>query len=168
MYKKSVAIIVPAAFVAAFLVSTNASARQIVTLSGTYSRGQVKKNCDASGGAYISFHDGSYSCYSQSGNGNVVDCNKRGKCTGSIPRESKPPHTISGILHPPSGVKTTGGANDRHLGHGRVVKTSGLKTKTIDRTRGGPTDSGGKGLASYRSTGTTFPNGDEHHEGRHH
>jgi hypothetical protein len=65
-------------------------------------------------------------------------------------------------------LKTTGGANGRRLGHGRVVKTSGLKTKTIYRTRGGPTDSGGKGLASYRSTGTTFPNSDQHHEGRHH
>jgi hypothetical protein len=110
MHKKSVAIIVPALFVAAIVVSTNASARQINTLGGTHTRGQVKKDCDANGGAYIDFGKNGYSCYSQSGNGNVVDCNNRRKCTGSIPRQSKPPHTIGGILHPPSaGIKSSGG-----------------------------------------------------------
>ena len=167
MYKKFVAIIVPAAFVAALLVSTSASAKpQQVSLSGTFSRGQVKKDCDAVGGTYTDEHSYGYGCLAN--NGNIVNCNKSGKCTGSIPRQGKPPHTIGGILHLPSGVKTTGGANGRHLGHGRVVKTSGLKTKTIDRSRGGPTDSGGKGLVSYRSSGTTFPKSDEHHEGRRH
>jgi hypothetical protein len=165
MYKKSVAIIAPALFAAAMFLSTDAFATK-VSISGTWSRSQIKKDCEAnSKGSYQTFSDGSYGCVAN--NGNAVDC-KSGKCTGFIPRQSKPPHTIGGILHLPSGVKTTGGANGRRLGHGRVVKTSGLKTKTIDRTREGPTDSGGKGLASYRSTGTTFPKGDEHHEGRRH
>jgi hypothetical protein len=42
MYKKSVAIIVPAVLAATMLVTTNASAKP-VTLSGTFSRSQVKR-----------------------------------------------------------------------------------------------------------------------------
>jgi hypothetical protein len=138
MHKASiVTIVAPALFAAAVMVSTGACARQIVTLSGTHSRGEVKKDCNASGGAYISFHDGSYSCYSQSGNGNVVDCNKSGKCTGSIPRQNKPPRTIGGILQPPSGVKTTGGDTTWTGGHHHPVKISGFKPPSGIKTTGG-------------------------------
>jgi hypothetical protein len=156
MRRKCIAVLVPAVFVAALVVSTSASARQIVTLSGTHSRGEVKKDCDASGGAYISFHDGSYSCYSQSGNGNVVDCNKRGKCTGSIPRQSKPSHTIGGILHPPSGVKTTGGNAPWKGGHHHPVKVSGYKPPSRVKTMGG-----------NNHKPVTIMHNEEHHSGGH-
>jgi hypothetical protein len=148
-----VTIIAPALFAAAVIVPTNASARQIVTLSGTHSRGEVKKDCDASGGAYISFHDGSYSCYSQSGNGNVVDCNKGGKCTGSIPRQRKPPRTIGGILQPPSGVKTTGRNTSWTGGHHHPVKVSGFQPPSNIKTMGGSDKS------------VTITHVEEHHSG---
>jgi hypothetical protein len=151
-----VTIIAPALFAAAVIVPTNASARQIVTLSGTHSRGEVKNDCNASGGAYISFHDGSYSCYSQSGNGNVVDCNKSGKCTGSIPRQNKPPRTIGGILQPPSGVKTTGGNAPWQGGHHHPVKISGLKSPSGAKTTGSGDKSG------------TIMHTDERHSGGNH
>jgi hypothetical protein len=161
MYKKCV-VIVPALFAAMVSVSTSASAKpQQVTLSGTFSRSQVKKDCAAVGGHYDDEHSYGYGCLAN--NGNIVNCNNRGKCTGSIPRQSNPPHTISGILHPPSGVKTIGGAKSPNHGV-RPIKVGASKAGIY---RSHPTDSGGKGLAGYRSTGPTFPKSAEHHESMH-
>lgn len=133
MRKKSIAMAVPALFVA-IVVSTGASARHISTLNGTFSRSQVKKDCSANGGAYIDWGKNGYSCYSTSGNGNVVDCNNRGKCTGSIPRQSKPSHTIGGISHPPSaGIKSLGIAPN---GPWRPARSTGFRRPASEETSG--------------------------------
>lgn len=164
-------------FAAVMMLPGIALATKEVSIGGTVSRGQLKNDCAAVGGSYTST-GGHYSCYN-SKNDNLVYCTSNGKCTGWVTRQA-PSHTVSGILHSPSGVKTTGratspkhgvrrvkfgGVKARHLGHGRVVKIGGLKTKPIYRSH--PTDSGGKGLTSYHSTGPTFPMA-EHHGGRHH
>lgn len=134
MRKISIAMAVPALF-AAIIVSTSASARQISTLSGTISRSQVKKDCSANGGAYIDWGKNGYSCYSTSGNGNVVDCNNRGKCTGSVPRQSKPSHTISGIPHPPSaGIKSPASAPNDNW---HPAQSAGFKRPASGDTLGG-------------------------------
>lgn len=151
----------------AFALACNAAWATRVTINGTYSRSQVKKDCDAVGGSCdnCTGKSGGYSC-SNLNNNNTVYCLSNGRCTGWIPGRSRPPHTLGGILHAPAGVKTTGGVTGgRHMGHGRVIKAGGLKTKAIYRSH--PTDSGGKGLTGYRSTGPTFPNSTEHHNGRH-
>src|SRR6185437_8249472 len=133
MRKKSIVIAVPALFIA-IAVSTSASARQISGLNGTFSRSQVKKDCSADGGAYIDWGKNGYSCYSTSGNGNVVDCNNRGKCTGSVPRQSKPSHTIGGISHPPSaGIKSLGSAPNGQL---RPAQVTGFKRPASEDTLG--------------------------------
>ena len=156
MRRKCIAMLIPAVFVAALVVSTSASARHVVTLSGTYSRGQVKKDCDAAGGAYIDSGGAGYACFSQSGNGNVVDCNNRGKCTGSIPRQSHPPHTIGEILRPPSaGIKSSGG-NAPPKGHHHPVKVSGFKPPSGVKTTGG-----------NNNRPITITRTEEHHSGGH-
>jgi hypothetical protein len=124
MRKSCIAIAVPALFVA-IAVPTSASARHIITLSGTYSRSQVKKDCDAVGGVYQSDSSG-YFCASTS-NGNSVNCNNRGKCTGSIPRQSRPSRTIGGILHPPSAGLSSSANDGAPNGHRPPVKFGGFR-----------------------------------------
>lgn len=156
MRKNYIAVLVPAVFVAAFAVSPSASARHVVTLSGTYSRSQVKKDCDAAGGAYIDSGGAGYACFSQSGNGNVVNCNNRGKCTGSIPRQGKPPRTIGGILHPPSaGLKSSGG-NVPPKAHTHPVKITGFRPPSGVKTTGGG-----------NAAPVTISRSQEHHSGGH-
>lgn len=142
-----------------------------VSISGTHSREEIKSTCLKAGGEYGE-EKGGYGCINSCGSGKQsvcgVECTGNGKCSGTVPRAGRAPYTLGGILYATSGVKTAGGVNGRRLGHGRVVKTSGLQTKTIYRTGRGPTDSGGKGLTSYHSAGSAFPNGNDHHEGRRH
>jgi hypothetical protein len=156
MRRKYIAMLVPAVFVASLVVSTSASARHIVTLSGTYSRSQVKKDCDAAGGAYIDSGGAGYACFSQSGNGNVVDCKNSGKCTGSIPRKGNPSHTLGGILRPPSaGIRSTGNnAPPKH--HHHPVKFSGYKPPSGVKTMGG-----------NKNKPVTITHNEEHHSGGH-
>lgn len=124
MSKTCIALAV-SALLATIVVPTSASARHVFTLSGTYSRSQVKKDCDAVGGVYQS-DSGGYFCASTS-NGNSVNCNNRGKCTGSIPRQGRPPRTLGGLLHPPSaGVRSSGNSAPPNR-HGVPVKFSGFK-----------------------------------------
>lgn len=153
MYKKSVAIMVPAVLAATMLVTANASAKP-VTLSGTFSRSQVKKDCAAvSGGHFGSYSDGSYSCVNVN-NGNSVHCTGKGKCYGNVARPGKPPHTIGGILHPPSaGIKSSGG-NAPPSGHRTPVHVGGFKPPS-----GVKTTSGNSGPVIYR--------GEVHHSGGH-
>lgn len=152
MYTKSVTIIVPALFAAALAIPTCASAKpQQITLSGTFSRGQVKKDCDAVGGTFSDSGSYGYGCLAN--NGNIVNCSNRGKCTGSIPREGKPPHTIGGILRPPSGVKTTGGSAPWKGGHHHPVKVTGFKSPSGVKTLG----DGGHAVTITRT--------EEHHSG---
>lgn len=61
------------------------------------------------------------------------------------------------------GAKTTGGPTWPRHGM-RPVNVRGFRTKAFYRTPG-PTDQGGKGLTSYRSTGPTLPT-PEHRGGR--
>lgn len=135
MYKKSVAIIVPAVLAATMLVTTNASAKP-VTLSGTFSRSQVKKDCAAvSGGHFGSYSDGSYSCVNVN-NGNSVHCTGKGKCYGNVVRQGKPPHTIGAILRPPSAGIKSSGANAPPKGHRLPVKISGFRPPSGAKTTG--------------------------------
>jgi hypothetical protein len=158
----------------AFALACNAAWATRVTINGTYSRAQVKKDCDAVGGSCdnCSGKSGGYSC-SNLNNNNTVYCLSNGRCTGWIPRRSHPPHTLSGILRAPSGVKTIGRvtkhgvrpvkAGDlkaRHLGHGRVVKTAGFKNKTIYRRSTGPTNPNGPDVPGKDKGPFTSP---QHH-----
>jgi hypothetical protein len=130
---KCIAVTVPALFVS-IVAATDASARHVFTLSGTYSRSQVKKDCDAAGGAY-QIDGGGYFCVNPS-NGNSVNCNNRGKCTGSIPRQSKPPRTIGGILHPPSAALRSSGNSAPPQGHRPPARVGGFKTPSgVGRNR---------------------------------
>ena len=168
MYKKSVATVVPALFAAAVLASTSAYAYHKVSIGGTVSRGELLKDCEAIGGACGNCRGttGDYSCTNTNtpaGQETNVICSSGGKCNGYVPRQSNPPHTISGILHPPSGVKTTGGAKSPKHGM-RPIKVGPSKAGIY---RSHPTDSGGKGLAGSRSAGPSFPKSAEHHESMH-
>ncbi len=156
MYKKSVAIIFSAALALTMLVTTDASAKP-VTLSGTFSRSQVKKDCAAvSGGHFGSYSDGSYSCVNVN-NGNSVHCTGRGKCYGSVARRGKPPHTIGGILHSPStGVKSSGNNPPSPSGHRRPAKFNGVRPL-----------SGTKAMGGRNSQPVTVMRSEGHHFGGH-
>ena len=64
----------------AVLGSGAAEARK---LGGTWSKGSIKAHCDAAGGSFSSSSKG-YGCL-VSGTASFVDCNNKGKCTGSDP-----------------------------------------------------------------------------------
>lgn len=155
MYKKSVAIIVPALFAAAVLVSSNAAATKI-NISGTWSRSQIKKDCDSVGGSCdnCSGKSGPYSC-SNLNNNNTVYCNSGGKCIGWIPRKSNPPHTLSGVLHTPSGGIKSSGGNAPPQGHRPPVKITGFRPPSGVKTTGGNNGAG------------TIMRHEEHHFGGH-
>ena len=156
----------------AFALACNAVWATRVTIKGTYSRAQVKKDCDAVGGSCdnCTGKSGGYSC-SNLNNNNTVYCLSNGRCTGWIPGRSRPPHTLGGILQAPTGVKTTGGvAGGRHQGHGRVIKAGGFKTKPIYRRSTGPTNPNGPDIPGKDKGPFTSP---QHHgmsmdRGRHH
>jgi len=119
------------------IVPTGASARHVFTLSGTYSRAQVKKDCDAVGGVYQS-DKGGYFCGSVT-NGNSVNCNNRGKCTGSIPRQGRPRRTISGILHSPSGSLRSSGNGTQPNFHRAPAGFRGFKAPSSVGSNSQPT-----------------------------
>lgn len=137
MSKKSIAVIVPALFAAAILVSTGAYATHKVTISGIVSRGQVKKDCDAAGGlcAGCNAKSGGYTCLVvQTGAG--VDCTSKGKCTGYVPRKIHPTHTIGGILHAPSGGIKSSGATVMAKPKRHPVKVTHFKPPSeVERSR---------------------------------
>jgi len=150
MRKKSITILLPAAFAVAILASTSAVAKR-VSISGTWSRSQIKKDCDAVGASYVDDGKNGYSCINL---GTDVTCTNRGKCTGWVPRQRNPPHTIGGILHPPSGVRTTGGNAPWIGGNHHPVNITGFKPPS------GVTTTGGGKPAIVMHT-------DEHRGGRH-
>lgn len=157
MHKKSIAVIVPALFAAAVFLSTDASATR-VTISGTVSRTQLKKDCDAVGGACgnCSGTTGGYSCINigPGGKGQTVTCSAGGKCTGVTRRRSNPSHTIGGFLHPPSaGIKSSGGTAPPRSRH-RPVSISAFRPPSRMKTTGG------------NNTTVTIGH-DEHHSGGH-
>lgn len=133
MQTKSAIMIVPALVAVAVLVSTGAFAKR-VSISGTWSRSQIKKDCDSVGGSYVDDGKNGYSCVSL---GTDVTCTNRGKCTGWVPHQRNPPRTIGGILHPPSGVKTTGGDAPWTGGDHHPVKINGFKPPSGVKTMGG-------------------------------
>ena len=141
MRKKSIAIIVPALFAAAVLVSTNASAYHKVSIGGPVSRGQLLKDCNAVGGlcGNCKGQSGGYSCTNPNNPGGetVVQCTSGGKCTGYIPRKGNPPHTIGGILHPPSGGVKSSGGNQPPNGHPHPVKVRSFRPPSGVKTTGG-------------------------------
>jgi len=152
MCRKYIAMLVPAVFATTVLASTAAFATK-VNISGTWSRSQIKKDCDAVGGAYADLGKNGYLC---DNGGNHVSCNNRGKCTGYNPRQSHPPHTIGGILRPPSaGIKSSGG-NAPPKGHHHPVKVSGFKPPSGVKTTGG-----------NNNRPITITRTEEHHSGGH-
>ncbi len=85
-------------FVAAGALSPYAASATVVKLSGTFSQEQVNKDCAASGGLSFTGTGGTYGCVNPD-NGNSVNCNGKGKCTGVINRatgSSRP--TLGGVL----------------------------------------------------------------------
>jgi hypothetical protein len=150
------------ALVALGLACNSASATH-VSISGTHGSSEIKNTCLNNGGLYQEAGS-TYSCTKACKGGKCSVVCSGGKCDGYVPRGGRPSHTLGGILHPPSGVKTTGGAKGRHLGHGRVVKTSGLKTKAMYRRSTGPTNPNGPDIPGKNKGPFTTP---EHHSGRH-
>lgn len=140
MHKKSAAVVVPALFVAAILVSTSASAYHKVSIGGTVSRGQLLKDCDAVGGlcGNCKGTTGAYSCTNTNNPGGEtsVNCTSGGKCTGYVPRKSSPSHTIGGILHSPVGIKSSGSETPPRSRH-RPVSISAFKPPSRMKTTGG-------------------------------
>ncbi|MGH7153704.1 MAG: hypothetical protein ACREF3_07215 [Acetobacteraceae bacterium] len=137
----------------ASMLPTVASATR-VSISGTWSRSQIKKDCDAAGGVCGNCQgkSGRYECELSPGGGSVY-CTARGKCTGYVPRQRNPPHTLGGILHPPSGIKTTGGGAAPQQGKGRPVNVGG-----VTPAHGGVKTTGG-------NTPITIMRHEEHHSG---
>ena len=67
---------------------------QIVSISGTHSRAEIKSKCDAAGGDYHEEHGSQgqstgYYCGAPSGNG--VSCDNKGKCEGFVNAQTTPP-----------------------------------------------------------------------------
>jgi hypothetical protein len=152
MRTKCIATIVPAVIAAAVLAPTGAFATKI-SISGTWSRSQIKKDCNAVGGAYLDLGKNGYLCDKS---GNHVSCNNRGKCTGYNPRQGNPSHTIGGILRSPSaGIKSSGGGTPPN-GHRHPVKFSGFRPPSGVKT------TGGKAI-----TPVTVGRTQEHHSGGH-
>jgi hypothetical protein len=70
-----------ATFVVASAYSAHTTAKE---LSGTYTPEQVKASCDKVGGEYFpQGQTGTFGCENHD-NGNMVLCNKEGKCTGYV------------------------------------------------------------------------------------
>ncbi len=143
MQKKFVALVVPALLVAGIFLSTDAFATR-VSISGTVSRSQLKKDCDSVGGACGNCNGtkGGYSCVNigPGGTGQTVTCTAGGKCTGVYrqgPHQGVPTHTIGGILHAPSaGIKSSGN-NAPPQGHRPPVKMTGFSPSSGIKTMGG-------------------------------
>ena len=158
MCKKSIAIIVPALFAAVVLLSTTAAAYHKVSIGGSVGRGQLLKDCNAVGGLCggCKATTGTYSCTNTGNPGGetIVTCTSGGKCTGYVPRQSKPPHTIGGILHPPSGIKSSGGETPPRSRH-RPVNISAFRPPLRIKMTGG------------NNTPVTIGRHEAHHSGGH-
>ena len=80
-------------------------ATKIIILSGTFSQDQVAKDCAAiegGGGGFFTTPAGGYGCVNNN-NGNSVQCNSKGKCTGTIFRKVGPSRpTLGGVLGLPT------------------------------------------------------------------
>jgi hypothetical protein len=73
--------VVIATFAAASAYCMSSNAKE---LSGTYTPEQVKASCDKVGGEYFpQGQTGTFGCENHD-NGNMVLCNKEGKCTGYV------------------------------------------------------------------------------------
>jgi hypothetical protein len=81
------------------MLLADAGSAGIRHLSGTYTAGQIKASCDASGGLY---NNGPYGASCNSAKGDVT-CDSKGKCTGSCAKcaDARPM---------PSGAMPVGGA----------------------------------------------------------
>lgn len=139
----------------ASMLPTIASATR-VSISGTWSRSQIKKDCDAAGGVCGNCQgkSGQYECELSPGGGSV-HCTARGKCTGYVPRQRNPPHTLGGILHPPFGGVKSSGSNPPPKGYRRPARITGFKPPSGVKTMGG------------KSTPATITRHEEHHSGGH-
>ncbi len=70
--------------VLALTFQLNACLAEKVNLSGTHSRGEIKRACKGVG-TYHSTEGGSYGCINGE-KGTSIKCSSDGKCTGSVPQ----------------------------------------------------------------------------------
>jgi hypothetical protein len=96
------------------VLSTPAAA--VHNLGGTWSKASIKSHCDAAGGTYSSYKDGSYGCDNGGNGGGAVSC-KNGKCIGTDPTRlggggKNGPVAVGGSKQtgPASGTTGTGAA----------------------------------------------------------
>ena len=84
------------------IMATDADARR-VTISGTHSRGEIKKACAAVDGICggCNATSGKYSCDNLN-KGTSVTCDPQGHCTGYVPRDKIDTITLNNAL----GIKT--------------------------------------------------------------
>lgn len=62
---------------------------KVVDISGTHSKGEIKKDCDAVGGFMVEGNGGKgYGCFNYHKN-TLVACTKNGQCQGFVPRKGK-------------------------------------------------------------------------------
>jgi hypothetical protein len=112
-----------------------------IKLHGSHSRQEIAGACDAAGGTAfgVGGNSGEYGCETDKGE---VWCKSNGQCTGTCQAcgtRQGGKSSIAGVLHPPSGVKTTGGATaPRHTQQG--VNAGGFKTRAVFHRSTGPTN----------------------------
>ena len=141
------------------------------------SKGEFKKGCEAGHGSYGENVDGVF-CNSSGGvhiqcDDKIQHCTASSGANGKVKPIRPTRATLRAYMatgkapkgrHHPVNV---GGAKTRHLGHGRVVKADGGKTKVMYRRSTGPTNPNGPDIPGKNKGPFTNP---EHHfgGGRHH
>jgi hypothetical protein len=106
-------------------IPPNQAYAKTVTLSGTHSASEIRAKCDAAGGSFTSADSG-YGC---AGPGGTVNCNTKGKCTGSCGRcgRAAPTGGIGGIVAQPGRGGTLVGAG---VSKGAVIHQPVVTTPT--------------------------------------